>query len=147
MSPWRYPVANNPRDVRRTCVAVEADLRAAGVSSGAAARMELICAEVLNNIVEHAMPGQPDGWIELQIDLAAPGRLTFLDNGAPMPDGGRRQISDPDMSCPPDMNGPKETLPEGGYGWLLIRSLAEHVEYDRTDGKNSVRITLPPDLS
>lgn len=140
MSSWRYPVANNPRDVRRTCVAVEADLRAAGVSSDAAARMELICAEVLNNIVEHAMSDQPDGWIEVHIDPAAPGCLTFLDNGAPMPDGVPLQATGPDMSAP------KETLSEGGYGWHLIRSLAEHVEYDRSDGKNSVRITLPPDV-
>lgn len=97
---------------------------------------EIVIAEVLNNIVEHAYSAT-SGIIEVSVDLAEEGLLcTIADKGAAMPDnllpqGHAQQIKDLD------------NLPEGGYGWLLIRSLALDLQYSRLQGHNYLRFRLP----
>ncbi len=118
---------------------MQSDLTEAGLGIDKAAKMALICAEALNNIVEHALPGRKDGWIEVLIDPAPPGRLVFRDNGGPMQGGLPRAGS------APDPHAPRQQISEGGYGWVLIHSLAACVDYTHTDGQNIVRITLPCD--
>ncbi len=96
---------------------------------------ELVLAEVLNNIVEHACA--PDGGeIELMLSLAD-GALTcqIVDRGHPMPGGalpvGRLPPLDP------------ANLPEGGFGWYLIRSLSEELRYERKADSNRLTFRVP----
>ena len=103
--------------------------------------VELVLAEVLNNVVEHAYGGLSRGTIHLEI-LPREGRidLAIRDTGSAMP-GGR-----PPPGDRVDLDVPEADLPEGGFGWFLIRHLAERVRYRREAGANvlEIRIPLPP---
>jgi serine/threonine-protein kinase RsbW len=96
---------------------------------------EIVLAEVLNNIVEHAYADQ-GGDITLRLvqqDGAV--HCTVIDTGAPMPGlclpEGRFQPLD-DLA----------DLPEGGFGWFLIRSLTQGLAYRRTQGVNRLSFRL-----
>ncbi|MCP3970870.1 MAG: ATP-binding protein [Rhodobacteraceae bacterium] len=98
---------------------------------------ELVLAEVLNNVVEHAQAGRMDGVIRLQI-AAGPGQLTCLvqDDGCPMPEGklpaGRMARIGKDI----------DSLPEGGFGWNMIRTLTRDLEYRRIDNWNHLSFAI-----
>ncbi len=93
--------------------------------------VELILAEALNNVVEHAYPAGQPGNIKLVIRHGRAGLLIEVrDTGRPMPHG-RTPIG-----LHPHEKDTGETLPEGGYGWYLIRQLARDVVYDRDNGEN-----------
>ena len=100
--------------------------------------LELILAEVLNNVVEHAY-AQLTGVIELSIRTET-GLLwcEVADHGEPMPDG-----------RPPEGQSARvdvaiQDLPEGGFGWFLIRSLTRDLTY-RRDGETN-RLCFALDL-
>ena len=101
---------------------------------------EIVIAEALNNIVEHAYASHA-GEIELSLKRSG-GKLSVLitDRGHPMPGGslpeGRLPAADPD------------NLPEGGFGWFLIRTLSQDLRYCRADGRNHLffRLDADPDL-
>ncbi len=59
-----------------------------------------------------------------------------LDDGEPMP-GGRL----PDGN-PPAVDVPTADLPEGGFGWFMIRSVADELQYTRTDGGNCLFVRI-----
>ena len=101
---------------------------------------EIVLAEVLNNIVEHAYADQA-GNITLRLVRHDGGlHCTVSDTGAPMPGlclpEGRFQPLD-DLA----------DLPEGGFGWFLIRSLVTELTYQRIDGENRLSFILPDEQS
>lgn len=93
--------------------------------------VELVLAEVLNNIVEHAYGGHGCGQIAIHWTFGDTGLCFRIeDTGAPMPDGraplrARRRAADH-----------AALIPEGGFGWFLISGLAHDVSYDREQGCN-----------
>ena len=91
---------------------------------------EIVLAEALNNIVEHAYAGQP-GEIRVEVTRRAADLCCQIrDHGRPMPGG----------SLPPGHLKPLSEggdLPEGGFGWFLIRKLARDLSYAR-DGEENV---------
>jgi serine/threonine-protein kinase RsbW len=124
--------------------AVRAALRAAlarfvrQVSAEEAGTLELVLAEVLNNVVEHAFAEAGPGRIELTITRDALGlACRVVDDGAPMPGGllpaGRL----------PSNAVAVEDLPEGGFGWFLIRDLTRELSYVRDSGRNLLMFRLP----
>ena len=131
-----YALAPCPHAVSRTCMRIETDLIDSGLPVETAGRVVLVCAEALNNIVEHAHQGNRDGWIKLAIEPDGPYRVTLRDNGRPIPGG------IPPLGAAVLPGQSIESLSEGGYGWLLIRSLATAVEYDHADGENMLRLTV-----
>lgn len=96
---------------------------------------EIVLAEVLNNIVEHAFEGR-QGEIEVTIRMGA-GDLhcRVVDDGLPMP-GEAMPVGRP----PPVP--PEGEAAEGGYGWFLIRSLSEDLNYHRCEGRNLLSFRL-----
>lgn len=98
---------------------------------------ELVLAEVLNNIVEHAdVPTQ--GTIELTIRPSRHGLdCTVVDGGAPMPGDGPPAERMPNLSATRDP-------PEGGFGWPLIRLLASDLAYRRIGDRNELTFRLSP---
>ncbi len=106
-------------------------LRARNFSTDLCGRVELVLAEALNNVIEHAYQERRDGTIELTI-LQKGDALEFIiqDEGLPMPGG------DLPSGKGPDLNVDLMDLPEGGFGWLLIRELTQDLNYTRT-GKQS----------
>jgi serine/threonine-protein kinase RsbW len=108
----------------------------AGISEDARSTAELVLAEALNNIVEHAYAAQ-DGAIEIAIEMRDDGLdCTIVDHGAPMPGHTLPQGKPQDLSNLDD-------LPEGGFGWFLIRSIALDLQYQRVQDQNHLRFRLP----
>ncbi|GLS85817.1 ATPase [Cypionkella aquatica] len=96
---------------------------------------EIVLAEALNNIVEHAY-AHHDGEIEITLQLRQNELLCRIsDTGLPMPDG----------KLPSGVLAPLgafEDLPEGGFGWHLIRSLTKDLTYSRDNGRNLLSFRL-----
>ncbi len=96
-----------------------------------------VVAEILNNVAEHAYAGCPAGAIEM--DLAfhqSSACVTIRDFGLPMP--GERLPE----GRPPALDVRAEDLPEGGFGWFIIRQLSTDLSYVREPGRNVLRVCL-----
>lgn len=93
--------------------------------------LRLCLAEALNNVVEHAYSGDGSGQIDVTLKLGAGGfDVTVADGGAPMP-GGVVPAGEPGMD-----RRDLERLPEGGFGWFLIRNEVDRLAYERRCGRN-----------
>jgi serine/threonine-protein kinase RsbW len=97
--------------------------------------VELVLAEVLNNVAEHAYAGG-SGPVEVGL-CATPLGLAcrIVDRGLEMPGGKLPEGGLPDVA-PPD-------FPEGGFGWHLIRSLTADLTYARSAGQNRLSFLIP----
>ena len=96
---------------------------------------EIVLAEALNNIVEHAY-AMNQGEIELTLHLSQSElACRITDSGAPMPSDQLPEGLLTPLSPPDD-------LPEGGFGWFLIRTLARDLHYRRIDGQNQLSFRL-----
>ena len=107
--------------------------------------VELVLAEALNNVVEHAYRGAAERPVHLELHHAADGlHVLIRDSGRPMPEE-RLPLSD--LSTP-DGEGPD--APEGGFGWFIIRHIARDIAYRRRDAENvltfRVAVGLDPTL-
>lgn len=123
--------------VRRTLVHLRDRLRVAGVAESDNYDVELVLAEVLNNVFEHAYRDRSDGWIELHVRVA-PGAIEMhlIDEGHAMPNLRLPTGTLPDPAVSLDQ------LPEGGFGWHLIRSLTDRLSYRRVVAENRLEMTL-----
>ena len=100
--------------------------------------VELVMAEALNNVVEHAYPeGDAAGPITISCNHAADGlHLMVVDRGRAMPKG---QMPD---GATVDLDVPFCDTPEGGFGWFLIKDLADEVRYERVEWENRLMFRL-----
>lgn len=96
---------------------------------------QIVLAEAINNVVEHAYTGSGFGAVAVSVSVLATAlEITLTDWGRPVPDlalcEGR-----PDPTL----------LSEGGYGWFLIRSLTSEAQHVRVGAENRLlmRIDLP----
>lgn len=97
--------------------------------------LEIVLAEALNNVVEHAYRDGP-GPIRVCVDHLAPMlKVSVYDQGLPMPEGRL-----PDGELKPILEG--EDLPEGGFGWFLIRTLTLDLAYERQGAVNHLRFAV-----
>lgn len=113
------------------------DLRLAlvqqGLSEDHLGTIEIVVAEALNNIAEHAYAGGSLGNATLCATLSDDGLCVSLrDQGHAIP-GGR-----PPAGVRPDTDVARDALPEGGYGWFLIRELTQTLSYRRVAGENQL---------
>lgn len=94
-------------------------------------RLNLALAEGFSNAVRHAHQELPSETI-IEIELAISDEqieIRIWDQGKPF---------DPDILEEPEPG----TLCEGGYGWFLLRRLADQVVYERCkDGRNCLLIS------
>ena len=115
-------------------------LRECGLQPGFCGNAELVLAEAMNNIIEHAYAGRGDGQVDLRITFDDGAlAVSIEDTGAPMPGGEAPQGRAHDLDC--DL----EDLPEGGFGWFLIRQLSEDLAFSRIDGRNRLSFRMYPD--
>lgn len=128
----------DPASVRATLARLTAAAPLDGVVPGVRETAELVLAEVLNNVVEHAYRGA-GGAVDLSLHRV-PGGLACLvvDSGAPMPEGRPPAAR---RSVPPST--PPADLPDGGFGWALIRTLTVDLRYSREDGRNRLHFVIP----
>ena len=108
-----------------------------GLAEGLRADLAIVLGEVLNNIVEHAVPQGTAGWIEVEVTHAA-GRLQVetVDAGAPLPP---QLLSGAVL---PVMGDTPLDVPEGGFGWVIIHALAKDMTYEREGGRNRLSFSF-----
>lgn len=126
----------DPQEVRQALT----DLRtrfAGAVDADALGRLELVLAEVMNNVAEHAAaPGRGSGCMHLCIVMQDGGlSCAITDDGGKLPADCLRPRSLPALD-PLD-------LPEGGFGWFLIQGLTQSLCYYREDHRNCLAFTVP----
>ena len=131
----RLVLAADPPSVRAALAQV---LRCSPVSALTAdhrATVELVLAEVLNNVAEHAYGGG-GGPVSLRLRLSPRGiACRVADRGTGLPKG---RLPDPAAQFPDPAN-----LPQGGFGWPLIRLLTRGLRYRRLAGCNVLVFTVP----
>lgn len=117
------------------------------VSDDALARMELVLAEVLNNIAQHGTgagkeprpdaPSRPAVTIHLTVTRHAGGlACAVTDDGAPLPPG---CLVEPDQLPAPEL----AALRAGGFGWVIIRDLARSLFHYRERNRNVLCFNIP----
>ncbi len=105
----------------------------AGLDGDLGESVILAVAEALNNVAEHAYAGQAPGPVHMTADLFDDVlHVTLDDHGRPMPG---LVLPPPRL---PDATGPRDTLPEGGFGWFLIHKLTDTLTYNRRAGQNTL---------
>lgn len=127
---------STPMSVRAALMQVREALQSAAVPGSDLGRLELVLAEAMNNIVEHAYLDSPDGRIVVRL-TRDPDALSceIIDTGAAMPGDALPQGHHPMLPSIDD-------LPEGGFGWFMIRELAETLRYNRRSGRNCLYFRL-----
>ncbi|MDO5647455.1 ATP-binding protein [Paracoccus sp. (in: a-proteobacteria)] len=117
------------------------------VSDDTLGRLELVLAEVMNNIARHGgsvdgMFSDPDtvglAMIHLSI-VCHPGGMAcaITDDGKTLPQ---------DCLLPRSLPGTTATgLPEGGFGWFLIQDLTQSLVYYREAQRNVLAFNVPLD--
>ncbi|GGA16519.1 ATP-binding protein [Neptunicoccus cionae] len=106
-----------------------------GINRSYVEELELVTAEALNNVVEHAYLYAEDGEIRIVVALR-PGKLQVQ-----ITDGGRKFDGPPPEKKMDVEKFSFEELPEGGFGWNLIRSLTDEVAFERAGEKNRLTLT------
>lgn len=99
------------------------------LSEGSRGNVEIVLAEALNNVVEHAYANS-SGSIDVGI-TSGNGFLfvRIVDFGLPMPN---EELPGGKLGQATDI----QNLPEGGFGWYLIRSLSQELTYLRDGNVN-----------
>lgn len=130
-----FVFAADPMAVRHALQAVFARLTAGKLASDACDTTQIVLAEALNNVVKHAYAQAP-GEIEVTLELGPTAIICrIVDAGLPMP-GGDVPL---EPVCPMIDNG---EVPEGGFGWHLIRTLSQEVSYRREGERNFLTIRI-----
>lgn len=112
------------------------------VSQDTLGRLELVLAEVMNNVAEHAAIDARDPAVSAlpQIHLCIVRHASGLacaitDNGISVP-----------TECLLPRNLPRNDvadLPEGGFGWYLIQDLTQSLCYYREQQRNFLAFSIP----
>lgn len=129
--------ASDPESVGGALEHAMTVLAALDLSDDDQSSSELILAEVINNIVEHAYQDRPDGPIELILILKESYvHCALTDKGYPMPAGRIPAQKSHDLNCA------VADLPEGGFGWNIIRELGRDIKYRQLNGENHLSFDL-----
>lgn len=109
----------------------------AGFAADRLHEIDIAVTEAVNNIIEHAYAKAPGGMVKLDLRVM-PGMLTIdlADWGVALPG---REI--PNIR-PANLTRSRSNLPEGGFGWRLIRQLCNEVRYCRERGKNQLTLSF-----
>lgn len=99
---------------------------------------QIVLGEALNNIVEHAFVNRNDGQIGLKSFRSKKTlKVIIMDDGAEMPNG------IPPYDPQPEIKVDLDQLPEGGFGWHMIRTLTDRFEYKRDANRNILTVHIP----
>ncbi|MEM6589948.1 MAG: ATP-binding protein [Pseudomonadota bacterium] len=108
-----------------------------GLSGDLIGRVEIVLAELFNNIAEHAYQDRGEGEVRCAIEMRGNDLLVeVMDKGDPMPGG---EVPE---GKPPSMDVDFEDLPEGGFGWFIIRSQVDQLFHERLGLGNCTRLTF-----
>lgn len=130
---------SGPLAVRAALAHILSELDPVGLKSDDLGTVEIVLAEALNNVVEHAYPeGSEAGPIDIDCRTATDGlHIRITDDGREMPGGHLPAGKEADLATE------LIDLPEGGFGWFLIFQLAQDVHYRRKGRRNVLDLRLP----
>ncbi|MFW2543050.1 ATP-binding protein [Primorskyibacter sp. 2E107] len=137
-STLRYVLSSRPEAVRETLGDIRNALIQRGVRAEKLGPCELVLAEAMNNIVEHAYKDADNGEIRITLSLDATHlKARIEDSGGMMPQSSlpTGEMKSVDVAL--------ADLPEGGFGWFLIRSMTDELRYRRKDGINLLDFSIP----
>ncbi len=142
MPGWNLQISFDANDlaIRGALQAVRKSMQTASFEPELMSRVEMVLAELFNNIAEHAYAEAGKG--EVRASFAEDmGCVTVAvhDRGQQMPGG---MLPDGRL---PDTNVPLDDLPEGGFGWHIIRTQSDFLTYARESGSNVTKLRF--DLS
>ncbi|TNJ46258.1 ATP-binding protein [Phaeobacter sp. B1627] len=131
-------------DARRGIVSVVDRLKDMGVPDPRVDEVQIALAEAVNNVVEHAYAETATGDVLIRCNLH-PDRLwvEIRDAGIPFPNATLPE----GQAVKVDANTPLADLPEGGFGWFLIRELASDIKYKRNTDNNQLSLCFEIQLT
>ncbi|PCJ08735.1 MAG: ATPase [Rhodobacteraceae bacterium] len=122
-------------DARSGICSVVERLQDMGLPEARAHEVQIVLAEAVNNVIEHAYADAPLGNVYIHCNLNTERLwINIHDAGAPLPD---EKLPAGKLI---DLSGPTEDLPEGGFGWFLIRALTSDIRYERRCGNNQLAL-------
>ena len=131
----RFPATADA--VRGQLSAVSRLFEAKGLTENLRSDVAIVLGEVLNNIVEHSVANRDGSWIGLEVLREDGGvQIETVDRGRPLPPQLLASATLPER--PVDI----PDLPEGGFGWFIIHSLAQDMVYERSAGTNRLSFFL-----
>lgn len=127
----------SPGQTRAILADVLAGLACVGIDPDSCGDVEIVLAEAINNVVEHAYGGN-GGTVELELWLRDDGlHCEIGDWGIGMPDSALP------LARLPALDAGFDRVPEGGFGWALIHRLTTDLSYARSKGRNCLRFRIP----
>jgi serine/threonine-protein kinase RsbW len=138
MPPVEISLHSSTFDVRAALDKFLVGLDPLGLEPEERAAVELVLAEALNNIIEHAYPAVAcNGPIRIKGHHLCDGlHIHIVDEGMAMPDG------QTPLGFLPAVEVDLVDMPEGGFGWFLIKDLAKDVAYVRVNGENWLKLRV-----
>lgn len=129
----RFVIENEMDELGRLRNEIEQVMLDQGFDQGCRADVQLICEEILCNIVSYGFPKHDHHSMELQFrtdgELLT---LEFIDDGIAF---------DPLNCAEPELDDPEaEDRPVGGLGIYLVKQLTDQQRYERRAGKNHLTV-------
>lgn len=123
--------------VRDALKAVSRQTARWNLSAEAQSSVEIVLAEALNNVVEHAYAGIAGGTIAIDCAYDGDGlSIVITDQGHPVPETLFKNTKTQVHSIDP------QNLPEGGFGWGLIRELTHDVQVSRIGNTTMLSLVI-----
>ncbi len=133
----RISFESREHEVRKALALFKAKIAPMALDDDTLGSLEIVLAEVLNNVVEHAYGETTSG--PVRVELSSQGGSLFLnvlDWGVAMPESVLKN------SERANVDAAFADLPEGGFGWFLVKDLSKNIHYARENGRNRVRIEM-----
>ncbi len=124
-------------EIRRALGGIRLALEQRGIRREDVDVVEIVLAEVMNNVAEHAFRWSPPGEMSVSVMHNDDGIwCEVADRGSAMAESALPlgRSADPEQ--------PREHTPEGGFGWHLIRELAQNVTYARHSNTNLLHFRI-----
>ena len=123
---------NKVSEISKLNAFVQSATAALNMEKGLANRIKLAVEEAVTNIIDYAYSNGTEGSIDITIE-ADENRIRFIitDSGAEFDPTGVSKV-DTTLSV--------DDRPIGGLGVFLVRNLMDSINYERTDGKNVLRM-------
>jgi serine/threonine-protein kinase RsbW len=107
----RYEFVSDPEIVHSILQRATDELGTGNSSANDKANVEIVMAEAINNIIEHAYQFERNQPVDILLtEHCGYLTITFVDEGRPMPFGQIPAENSNDINCSPN------NLPEGGFG-------------------------------
>lgn len=136
----RISLPGGPRQSECAAAAVRGICRGLQLDDRDVDAVELCVAEAVNNVSEHAYRGAPGA---VEVELLASGtalEIRIADDGVEMDPRRLANAARLQDFAPDDL----DSLPEGGMGLHLIRTLTQSARYERRAGRNFLTLVYQP---